>query len=77
MTAFQEAVVKAAEMKKPHLLATYLITLAQAFNEFYHKCPVLSEDKNQTKARLLLVDGVRQVLENGLNLLGIKMPQEM
>lgn len=77
LAAFSEAVLKTAEMKKPHLLATYLIALAQAFNEFYHKCPVLSEDKNLTKARLLLVDCVRQVLENGLNLLGIKVPQEM
>jgi len=77
LAAFSEAVLKTAEMKKPHLLATYLIALAQAFNEFYHKCPVLSEDKNLTKARLLLVDCVRQVLENGLYLLGIQSPQEM
>ncbi|MEK6904888.1 MAG: DALR anticodon-binding domain-containing protein, partial [Nanoarchaeota archaeon] len=34
-------------------------------------------EKNQTKARLLLVDCVRQVLENGLNLLGIQAPEEM
>ncbi len=77
LAAFPEAVLKTAEMKKPHLLATYLITLAQAFNEFYHQCQVLSEEKNQTKARLLLVDCVRQVLENGLNLLGIQAPEEM
>lgn len=77
LATFPEVVLKAAEMKKPHLLATELISLAQAFNEFYHKCPVLSDEKNHTKARLLLVDCVRQVLENGLNLLGIKVPEEM
>ena len=77
LATFPETILKTAEMKKPHLLGTYLITLAQAFNEFYHKCQVLSEDKNQTKARLLLVDSVRQVIDNGLNLLGIKAPEEM
>ncbi len=75
--AYPEVIEKVAQAYKPHHLAHYLIALAQAFNEFYHKCPVLSEDKNQTKARLLLVDCVRQVLDNGLNLLGIQAPEEM
>jgi len=75
--AYPEIIEKTALNYKPHHLAHYLIGLAQAFNEFYHKCPVLSEDKNQTKARLLLVDCVRQVLENGLNMLGIQAPEEM
>lgn len=75
--AYPEVLMKVAQTNKPHHLAHYLIATAQAYNEFYHKCPVLSEDKNLTKARLLLVDCVRQVLENGLNLLGIKAPEEM
>ncbi|MDO8511553.1 MAG: arginine--tRNA ligase [Nanoarchaeota archaeon] len=74
---YPEVLEKSALSYKPHHLAHYLIALAQAFNEFYHKCPVLSEDKNLTKARLLLVDCVRQVLENGLNMLGIQAPEEM
>lgn len=77
LTIFPEAVLKTAETYKPHHLTQYLVTLAQAFNEFYHRCPVLSDEKNYTKARLLLVDGVRQVMETGLNLLGIEAPQEM
>tara|TARA_Y100000310_G_C20625402_1_gene785589 strand:- start:1121 stop:1723 length:603 start_codon:yes stop_codon:yes gene_type:complete len=74
---FPEVVVKAGETYKPHHLAQYLISLAQAFNEFYHKCPVISELEHQMKARLLLVDSVRQVLDTGLGLLGIKAPGEM
>lgn len=77
LAMFPEAVLKTAETYKPHHLTQYLLTLAQAFNEFYHKCPVLSDEKNHTKARLLLVDSVRQVMENGLDLLGIEAPQEM
>ena len=74
---FPEAIEKSAKDYKPHHIANHLITLAQAFNEFYHKCPVISERDEQMKARLLLVDSVRQVLENGLKLLGIKAPDEM
>ena len=74
---FPEVVEKAAESYKPHHIAQYLISLAQAFNEFYHKCPVISEGRDQMKARLLLIDSVRQVLDNGLGLLGITAPEEM
>ncbi len=74
---FPDVLVKVADSYKPHHLAHYLIALAQTFNEFYHKCPVISEVKEQMQARLLLVDCVRQVLQNGLGLLGIKSPEEM
>jgi len=74
---FPEVVEKAAGSYKPYHVAQYLISLAQAFNEFYHKCPVISEVKGQMKARLLLIDSVRQVISNGLNLLGIESPERM
>jgi arginyl-tRNA synthetase len=74
---FPTAIEKVAKNYKPHHIANHLISLSQAFNEFYHKCPVISERDEQMKARLLLVDSVRQVLENGLGLLGIKAPDEM
>ena len=74
---FSQAVESAEKSYKPHHVANYLISLAQLFNEFYHKHKVISDDQNLSKARLLLVDCVRQVLENGLNLLGITAPKEM
>jgi len=74
---FPQIIIQVAKTYKPHHLANYLITLAQKYNEFYHKCPVISDRKNVMKARILLVDSVRQVLENGLRLLGIKAPIEM
>lgn len=74
---FPEVLLKVGQTYKPHHLAQYLISLSQAFNEFYHKCPVICERDQDMKARLLLVDSVRQVLENGLGLLGIKAPEEM
>lgn len=74
---FEKTVAESARDYRPHVLARYLVDLAQAFNEFYHKCPVISEMEQVMKARLLLVDSVRQVLFNGLGLLGIAAPEEM
>ncbi len=74
---FPEVLVKVLQHYKPHILASYLISLGQAFNEFYHKCPVISDQKSTMKARLLLVSCTKQVLANGLNLMGIKAPEEM
>ncbi len=63
---------------KPHIVCQYLLELARTFSEFYHASPVLQETDEQTKrARLLLVDCARQVLKNGLGLLGIEAPEEM
>ncbi|MBS3124354.1 arginine--tRNA ligase [Candidatus Woesearchaeota archaeon] len=74
---FSDVLVAAAHSYRPHILANYLIALAQSFNGFYHNHTVISDDKGVMKVRLLLVDCTRQVLENGLHLLGIKSPKEM
>jgi arginyl-tRNA synthetase len=74
---FPETVKDAAEHHKPAMIARYLLDLAKSFNEFYESCPVIQEDKNLLKARLLVVDCVRQVTKNGLNLLGIESPEVM
>ena len=77
LAEFPQKVKEAAEQYKPHLICHYLVNLSQSFNEFYHAFPVISDDKDLMNARLLLVDSVRQVLENGLNLLGITALEEM
>jgi arginyl-tRNA synthetase len=61
----------------PHLIANYLYELSQKFSEFYHKCPVLQAEEELKKARLLLVSCVKQVLKNGLYLLGITALEKM
>ena len=77
LAQFPEILRSVIKDNKPHHLAGYLISLAQAFNEFYHKLPVISADKELMKARLALVSSTRQVLQIGLNLLGIRAPEEM
>ena len=74
---FPEVIVTVAKSYKPHHLAHYLVGLAQSFNEFYHKHQVISEDKELMMARLMLVSCVKQVIANGLSLLGIHSPEEM
>ena len=77
LSQFSDTIADVVRTYKPHILAQYLITLAQAFSEFYQHCPVISERKQEMKALLLLVDCVRQVLVNGLYLLGLQAPEEM
>ncbi len=77
LSEFDIHVEDAAKNLDPSKVAHYLIKLSQAFNEFYHACPVLTEEQELKKARILLIYCVRQVLANGLNLLGIEMLEEM
>ena len=77
LARFSDAIVRAAELDKPSVIARYVVDLAAEFNKFYHQCPVLHAEDNLRNARLALIDAVRQVLLNGLTLLGIAAPQEM
>ncbi|MEK6845736.1 MAG: arginine--tRNA ligase [Nanoarchaeota archaeon] len=77
LNEFPFVVEKAADNYKLNYICNYLISLSQAFNEFYHAHAVISDDEKLMKARLALVDCTRQVLETGLELLGITAPEEM
>jgi arginyl-tRNA synthetase len=74
---FPEAVEEGARNQRPEVVARYLLDLSHAFNEFYQACQVLAEDEELKKARILLINCVRQVLKNGLGLLGIECLDEM
>ncbi|MFQ5620709.1 MAG: arginine--tRNA ligase [Candidatus Nanoarchaeia archaeon] len=77
LTRYESVLEDCVKNSKPHILCHYLLTLAQSFNEFYHKCPVISDRADIQKARLLLVFCVQQVLKNGLGLIGLHAPDEM
>ena len=75
---FPNIIEEACSSFKPHIITTYLFELASSFNQFYRDCPVLFEENKETrKARIVLVNAARTVLENGLDLLGITAPEEM
>ena len=75
LTTFPEVVDKAAREREPHRVTGYLEGLARLAHAWYHKYRVLGEP--QEAARLVLAAAVRQVLANGLHLLGISAPDRM
>jgi arginyl-tRNA synthetase len=75
---FPKIVEKSAEVRKPQILATYMLDVAQAFNKFYGNCPILKEnEKGIICSRLKLVECTKIVIENGLGILGIECPGRM
>jgi arginyl-tRNA synthetase len=75
---FPEVLLDAERLLSPHPLANYLMELAGLFHPFYEKCPVVAaEDPEVAKARLLLIAGVRDVIREGLSLLGVSAPEQM
>ncbi len=75
---FPEIIENAANQYLPNIICNYLFELAQNFNSFYQEIPVLKEeDELKRLFRLMLIKATAQVLQNGLNLLGIEAPQEM
>ena len=77
LSKFTETVDKATSDLRPHLIASYLYSLAQKLNEYYHIHQILKSDEKVRDARLLLVTAIRQVIKNGLGLLGIKVLEKM
>jgi arginyl-tRNA synthetase len=77
LSKYPELVETAAANLEPHLLATALRELANALHSFYDKHKVLIDDKPQREARLVLLMATRQVLKNGLELLGLSAPESM
>lgn len=77
LARYPETVVGAAQTCEPHRIVYYLQELAAQFHSYYNRQRVLVEDAQITRARLSLVNGVRIVLANALNLLGVDAPERM
>ncbi len=78
---FPSVVASAAELREPHRVARYLESLASAYHKFYDSCRVLpmgdEEITELHRARLALCVAARQVLANGLGMLGVSAPERM
>lgn len=72
-----EVISAALRNYSPHVLGHYLLELANTFNTYYHETKIIQENENMEKARLALVNAIRQILEEGLYLLGIETLREM
>ena len=74
---FAEVVPQVLNDFRPNILANYLFELANSFHSFYEACPVLKAPEPTRSSRLVLCELTGRVLERGLDLLGIKVPEKM
>lgn len=75
--AYPELIRHAADHCEPHTVANYLRELASEFHSYYNSHKVLIDDQALRNARLSLSEAVRQVLFNGLTILGVSAPTQM
>ena len=74
---YPDIISRAAEAREPHLLCYYLRDLASTFHSYYNSEKFLIDDEDLKNSRLFLLSGIKQVIYNGLSILGISAPQEM
>jgi arginyl-tRNA synthetase len=81
LSEFPRVVAQAAELREPHRVARYLEELAGSYHKWYDQCRVAPFGDEQVtdvhRTRLWLNDATRQVLANGLGLLGVSAPERM
>lgn len=83
LEAFKDIVLKAARDRSPHYVARYLLELATCFHSFYTECRVLNLSQSfkitqeLQNARIAVIDATRQILYNGLKLVGVSAPESM
>ena len=77
LARFPEVIAQSAEALEPHRVVYYLHDLSSVFHHYYNHTKVLTEDEKTTLARFFLVRCVKQIISNGLTLLGISAPQKM
>ncbi|HBS42944.1 MAG TPA: arginine--tRNA ligase, partial [Oceanospirillales bacterium] len=74
---YPEVVRNAANNNEPHLVSNFLRELAGDFHTWYNAEKTLVDETDLRNGRLTLAEAIRQVLANGLDLLGVSAPQEM
>ena len=77
LAIYPEVVDVAAHHREPHLLAHYLRELANALHTYYNAHQFIVDDEALRNTRLTLIQATRQILKNGLKLLGVSAPEEM
>lgn len=72
---YPETLKEALKEKAPHIVCNYLFEIAQEFSRFYEKCKVVGDMKEQQRGRM--VEVYKKIMEHGLGILGIEVPEEM
>jgi len=77
ISTFPAMIEHAALELAPHKMIFYLIELASQFHSYYNKHKVLTDNMPLTQARLSLIEALRIVIKNGLDLIGLSAPEKM
>ena len=78
MYDFPDILIEASRTLNPSLIANFLYELAKEFNQFYHDHSILSaETAGQVSQRLLMIEAAGNMIESGMELLGIEVPERM
>jgi arginyl-tRNA synthetase len=77
LARYPEVIENAAQAYEPHQLVYYLKELANDFHSYYNTSQFLIDDDATRNARLTLISATKQVIKNGLSLLGVSSPEEM
>jgi arginyl-tRNA synthetase len=77
LSRYPEVIEMAAVLRAPHALVHYLRDLANDFHTYYNAHQFLVDDAELRDARVTLIQGLRQVVRNGLGLLGVSAPEAM
>jgi arginyl-tRNA synthetase len=77
LSEYPKIIKEISEKYKISLLTRYILELSQEFNNYYSKTKIIQDNKDLENARLYLIEAIAQVIENGLELLGIEVVEEM
>ena len=77
LSRYPETVESAALNHTPHILAHYLMDLARDFHTYYNAHHFIVDDIELSQARLTLITAFKQVIENGLTIIGVSAPETM
>ncbi len=77
LAKYPEIVETSALNHTPHILAHYLMDLARDFHTYYNAHHFIVDDNELSQARLTLISAVKQVIENGLTVMGVSAPETM
>ena len=77
LSRYPEVIESAARSREPHQVAYFLRELANDFHTYYNAHPFIAAEDSLRLARLTLIDATRQVIDNGLSMLGVSAPSSM
>lgn len=74
---FPSKLIEAADKNEPYIVTRHIIEICKAFNKFYNENNIMNSDTETKKARLAVVIAVKNAIKTGLELIGLKAPEQM